>query len=98
MKIQASTTEDGALGEYVAANHDTYKKIVIKTATSTVLLGDVNLDGAVNAVDSNLLRRCVGGAYTIEVGSDSFKSADINGDGAINAVDSNMLKRMVAGQ
>ena len=168
MKIQASTTADGALGEYVAANHDSYKKIVIKTATSThtvtfkvgtttvatktvedgktvtaptaptqsgktflgwyteggqkydfskavtgditliakfkdnasgdVLLGDVNLDGQVNAVDSNLLRRCVGGAYTIEVGSDSFKAADINGDGQINSIDSNLLKRIVAGE
>ena len=29
MKIQASTTVDGALGEYVAANKDSYKKIVI---------------------------------------------------------------------
>ena len=29
MKIQASTTVDGELGEYVAANHDSYKKIVI---------------------------------------------------------------------
>ncbi|MBQ7089437.1 MAG: InlB B-repeat-containing protein [Clostridia bacterium] len=29
MKIQASTTVDGALGEYVAENNDSYKKIVI---------------------------------------------------------------------
>ena len=29
MKIQASTTVDGALGEYVAKNNDSYKKIVI---------------------------------------------------------------------
>ena len=29
LTIQASTTVDGELGEYVAANHDTYKKIVI---------------------------------------------------------------------
>ena len=32
MKIQASTTVDGELGEYVAANHDSYKKIVIAPA------------------------------------------------------------------
>ena len=29
MKIQASTTADGALGEYVAANRESYKKVVI---------------------------------------------------------------------
>lgn len=32
MKIKASTTNDGALGEYVAANHDSYKKIVVTPA------------------------------------------------------------------
>lgn len=98
MNIQASTTEDGALGEYVSANHDSYKKIVVKTATSTVLLGDVNLDGAVNAVDSNLLKRSIAGEYYIDSASDNAKAADINGDGQINAVDSNLLKRTIAGE
>ena len=32
MTVQASTTADGELGEYVAANHDSYKKIVIAPA------------------------------------------------------------------
>jgi len=96
--VMASTTADGALGEYVAANHDSYKKIVIKTATSTVLLGDVNLDGKVSSADSNLVKRKIAGLLSFTDGSASFVAADLNGDGKITGVDSNMLKRMIAGE
>ena len=60
--------------------------------------GDINLDGGVNSVDSNLLRRIVASAYSVEAGSDAALAADLNGDGQINSIDSNLLKRKVAGQ
>ena len=63
-----------------------------------ILLGDVNLDGQVNSIDSNLLKRSVAGEYIIESGSPAALNADINGDGQINSIDSNLLKRKVAGQ
>ena len=66
-------------------------------ASGDVLLGDVNLDGQVNSIDSNLLKRSVAGEYIIESGSPAALNADINGDGQINSIDSNLLKRMVAG-
>ena len=97
MKIQASTTADGALGEYVAANHNSYKKIVIKPAASTVLLGDINGDGEVNAKDSNLLKQMIAGSYKAESGSAPAIAADVNGDGEISAKDSNLLKQMISG-
>ncbi|MBR6676450.1 MAG: InlB B-repeat-containing protein, partial [Clostridia bacterium] len=67
-------------------------------ASGDVLLGDVNLDGQVNSIDSNLLKRSVAGEYIIESGSPAALNADINGDGQINSIDSNLLKRKVAGQ
>ena len=60
--------------------------------------GDINLDGQVNSIDSNLLKRIIASAYTVESGSDSAIAADFNGDGAVNSIDSNLLKRKVAGQ
>ncbi|MBE6586924.1 MAG: carbohydrate-binding domain-containing protein, partial [Ruminococcaceae bacterium] len=51
MYIQASTTTDGELGEYVAANHDSYKKIVI--TPPEVYVGGVKMyDGDYLAVDA----------------------------------------------
>ena len=68
-----------------------------KNVSGDVLIGDVNLDGQVNSIDSNLLKRSVAGEYIIESGSPAALNADINGDGQINSIDSNLLKRMVAG-
>jgi len=55
LNIQASTTADGELGEYVAANHNTYKKIVIKTPG--VYVGGVGMhDGDYLAVGATATR------------------------------------------
>ena len=55
--------------------------------------GDANGDGAVNSIDSNLLKRFIAG----EVQDINERNADVNGDGSVNSVDSNLLKRKIAG-
>lgn len=63
--------------------------------TPTRLLGDINEDGKIDAVDYMLLKRYVLGTYGI---ADEKKVvADVNKDGQINAVDYMLLKRHVLG-
>jgi len=65
MKIQASTTVDGELGEYVAANNNSYEKIVI--TTPDVYVGGVAMyDGdylAVGATKTQTTKPSGGYAY-----------------------------------
>ena len=89
--IQASTTVDGALGEYVAENHSRYKKIVIKPTASTVLKGDVNNDGAINQYDYILVKRHYFGTRYLT--DDEMTRADVNSDGAVNQYDYILIKR-----
>ncbi len=56
--------------------------------------GDIDGDGKLTAMDSNLLKRIVAGTMPAE----GIPAADVNGDGAVNAIDSNILRRTVAGQ
>lgn len=58
---------------------------------------DINGDGAVNAVDSNLLKRIIAGTLTYDDMTATMFAADVNDDGTVNAVDSNLLKRVIAG-
>lgn len=57
--------------------------------------GDLNNDGKVNALDSNLLKRVFTGDYISDQGRDA---GDLNNDGKINAIDSNMLVNIILGQ
>jgi len=50
LHIQASTTVDGELGEYVAENHSRYKKIVVRPGPSDT---GVNVSGTVTSFNSN---------------------------------------------
>lgn len=52
------------------------------------IVGDLNGDGSVNAIDSNFMRKTIVG-HEIEI--DPF-AVDMNGDGEINAQDSLALK------
>jgi len=63
-----------------------------------LIKGDVNCDGVVNSIDSNLLKRAIAGAHTIVSGTPSEWAADMNDDGLIDAIDGNLLKRLVAGK
>ncbi len=55
--------------------------------------GDVNGDGSVNSIDSNLLKRYIAG----EMSDINELNADMDGDGTVNSIDSNLLKRLIAG-
>lgn len=56
--------------------------------------GDVDLNGTVNAKDSNLMLKFVVGSITPT--AEQKKKADINGDGKINVLDSILLQQLIA--
>lgn len=56
-----------------------------------VTLGDINGDGKVNAIDSNLMKKIILGGYS------PTKAADINEDGKYNSADSNLIKKIIMG-
>lgn len=58
--------------------------------------GDVNGDGAVNAMDSLYIRNIIAGNVVAEAGSPEFLMADLNGDGKVNIKDSYILKKILS--
>lgn len=58
-------------------------------------LGDINLDGRIDATDYLLLKRCVLGTFTLD--SAQRLCADLNKDGTVDAKDYLLLKNMVLG-
>jgi hypothetical protein len=67
-----------------------------RTPTPVVvgLLGDVNCDGLVNAVDAALILQLIAGLLD-EL--ECPQNGDVNDDGAINAVDAALILQLVAG-
>lgn len=64
----------------------------------TYLLGDVNLDGKVNAADARLVLRITARLEKYpDVGSVVFMNADVNGDGLLTAADARIILRVSAG-
>lgn len=61
----------------------------------TYLVGDVNGDGKVDAIDYAMLKRYLVGTYDLK--DEQLERADINGDGKVTPIDYMMLKRMVLG-
>ena len=59
------------------------------------MLGDITLDGRIDATDYALLKRFVLGTYTLD--SAQRLCADLNKDGAVDEMDYLLLKRMVLG-
>ena len=59
------------------------------------VLGDVNGDGNIDAVDYAMAKRAV--LKTYDLNAEQFKRADIDKDGEISAVDYAMIKRHVLG-
>ncbi|MBQ3528259.1 MAG: dockerin type I repeat-containing protein [Clostridia bacterium] len=74
---------------------DVSEVTVIKT--TNVLPGDINNNGFINAVDSNLLKQVIVGLINAEPGSVICVAADIDKNGIINAVDSLILKKIIIG-
>lgn len=59
------------------------------------MLGDINSDGKINALDYILLKRYV--LKTTKLNAEQLLAADINLDGKVNATDYILLKRHVLG-
>ena len=54
---------------------------------TTVLRGDVNLDGTINVIDIDYLINYILGTYNLSEDSEAFLNADINNDGIVNIID-----------
>jgi len=71
------------------------EKTVIIPALERYMKGDINNDGLINSLDSNLLKRfLVKASPTIQ----QRDASDINNDGQINSMDSFLLKRIISGK
>jgi hypothetical protein len=80
------TVELEHFSTYILADEDT---------APSVLLGDVNGDGRVNARDARLLLRYLAGLT--EEGEVDVSAADFNGDGRVNARDARAILQYLAG-
>jgi len=70
--------------------------IAVTTSERKVLLGDVNLDGVVDAADLTALARHVGGIEKL-TGSKALLNADTDGADGVGAPDLTLLARFVGG-
>lgn len=71
-----------------------YNSITVVCGSVMTTKGDVNGDSQLNAIDANVLRRHVAGAYD----NINLITTDMNNDAVIDSRDSNLLKRLVAGR
>ena len=78
----------------VIDHFSTYAIVSLK-AEKDILSGDINGDGTVNAIDSNLIKRVIAG--TLALTEEQMKACDVFEDGSINSIDSNMISRIIAG-
>lgn len=62
---------------------------------STILLGDVNLDGNVNAIDFATMRQALLGQKTLT--EDAKKAGDVDRSGAFNAIDFAKMRQYLLG-
>ncbi len=69
------------------------KIVVSGEACEEPLYGDLDEDGKITPLDSNLLKKYMTG-NRVEINE---TNADINGDSEINSIDSNYLKRIIVG-
>ena len=90
-----STKSDGANPEtFDAAKVDTYKYVhIVKSSGGT--LGDLDLDGDVDAYDLTALARHVGGIEYVT--GQALLNADVDGDGDVDAYDLTKHARYVGG-
>lgn len=86
--------------DHTIACGEGYVPVNVEFADSTVkemsvIPGDLNGDGKVNAVDSNIMKQII--LDIITPTPEQFAAADLNGDGKVNSVDANLLKQLVLG-
>jgi hypothetical protein len=88
-------TVDGKKFDFDTPITEDIELIATFEPANDILLGDLNGDGSVNAMDTNLLKRVLAGVLTLS--DETMAYADINSDGQINGLDSNLLSRIVSG-
>lgn len=95
----ASVDPNGELGAFDIANIKTYDYVVMidERDYSDIISGDIDLNGNVNGMDSNLLKRIIAGSITCNPGTNEIIAADVNRDGLVNAIDSNVINRIISG-
>ncbi len=90
----------------VSGKHDLYLKftgesgylinlnwVQFSEGGSSVILGDVNSDGQIDAIDLQLMKKHILGLGDIE----NIKSADLDENGDVNAIDFSLLKKYLLG-
>lgn len=65
------------------------------TQGATILYGDANNDGKVNAMDATLVARYAVGTYSLD--STALTACDVNLDGKVNALDATLIARFAVG-
>jgi lysophospholipase L1-like esterase len=70
---------------------------VTASAASTGLIGDVNGDGAIDALDYSLMKQFILGSINDLPVQDDLYAADLEGDASITALDLSLLKQYLLG-
>lgn len=95
--IYPSALESGVTyGIYVVGTSTSYTKVASFSYYAPYVLGDVNSDGKIEAVDALRVLRFL--ADQVELSSTEKLAADVNRDTKIEAVDALRILRYVAGQ
>ena len=81
---------------FVFSNADIeFDSWLFEKQSQTIVYGDVNGDGKINAMDATITARHAVGSITLS--DDALVSADVNGDGKINAFDATFIARYAIG-
>lgn len=64
-----------------------------KISILDTIIGDVNLDGKINVIDANLVRRSA--VRLLFLNNAQKEAADVNGDGSVNVIDANLIRRYI---
>ncbi len=89
---EATYTSEGEEKQYC---EECGEELASRDIARLLMVGDVDNNGKISAVDYILIKRNVMG--TLELDEQQLLSADINGDGRVNAMDYVIAKRMVMG-
>lgn len=88
--------EDSRNAMVVGSNNVSFVNAAV-VYTKDILIGDVDGDGKLTGMDSNMIKRMAVIEMGFEAGSPAPFAADVNGDTTISSIDTNLLKRMIAG-
>ena len=80
-----------------SANQDNQTTSQAVTAAAAALIGDLNGDGAIDALDYSLMKQFLIGTVTDLPVQDDLYAADLDGDAKITALDLSLLKQYLLG-